>query len=70
MTTKDRIAEVNELRRRAERLLGWEPDASNAFSLPTLREFVREKSPKLYYLLGEAIRSGDHLFEDRERRVR
>lgn len=57
-------AESDNLRRRAETALGWEEGASNCFSLPTLREFVREKSPKLHYLLGEVIREGRHVLED------
>lgn len=55
--------EAEALRRRAEVVLGWKPGESNCFSLPTLREFVRLKSPKLYYLLGEVIRSGRYVKE-------
>jgi hypothetical protein len=56
--------EADNLRRRAEKVLGWEEGASNQFSLTALREFVRTKSPKLHYLLGEAIRSGRHILGD------
>lgn len=59
-------AEVcDELRRRAERVLGWEPGQSRSFSLPTLRSFVRELSPKLHYLIGEEIRTGRHIIGER-----
>jgi len=50
--------ECGELRKRAEKALGWEPGGSKSFSFPTLREFVRTKSPKLHYLMGLAITSG------------
>jgi hypothetical protein len=53
--------EVEELRRRAEKALGWEEGASKSFSFPTLREFIRTKSPKLHYLMGLAISSGKHV---------
>lgn len=55
--------EADNLRRRAEKVLGWEEGASNQFSLITLREFIRTKAPKLHYLLGECIRSGRHIEE-------
>lgn len=50
--------ECSELRKRAEKTLGWKEGESKSFSFPTLREFVRTKSPKLHYLMGLAITSG------------
>lgn len=58
------VTEADQLRRRAEKRLGWAEGASNCFSLPTLREFVRTASPKLYYLIGECVRSGRVIEED------
>jgi hypothetical protein len=58
-------AEAYNLRRRAEKLLGWKEGESNIFSLPTLRDIVRSRSPasKLYYLLSECIRTGRHIHD-------
>ena len=52
------LTECGELRRRAEKALGWAPGASKSFSFPTLREFVKAKSAKLHYLMGLAISAG------------
>lgn len=57
------MSEAEALRRRAEAVLGWKPGESNCFSLSTLREFIKLKSPKLWHMLGEVIRSGRHIGE-------
>jgi len=49
---------VDSLRRRAEELLGWKEGESTQFSLQTLREFVRPKSPKLADMMNSEIQSG------------
>jgi hypothetical protein len=56
--------EADNLRRRAEIVLGWEEGTSNQFSLITLRDLVRTKAPKLYYLMTKCIQSGWYIRED------
>jgi hypothetical protein len=47
--------EASTLRRRVEGALGWAEGDADRFDLPMLREMVREKSPKLHHLLGQAV---------------
>ena len=56
------MTRADELRLEAEKLLGWEEGKSRCFSFPTLREFIREKSPKLHRQMSEVIQEGGHLF--------
>jgi len=55
---------VNDLHERIAEVLGWSIADVRSFSLATLREMVREKSPKLHRQIGEVLASGAHLYED------
>jgi len=59
-----RSNEVDDLHRRIEECLGWKEGESRSFSLATLRELVREKSPKLHAWATEVIRRGSHIIGD------
>lgn len=43
--------------------LGWTVEETRGFSLATLREFVRVKSPKLAYLISLELESGRHILD-------
>lgn len=62
------MTHADELRLAAEKELGWEEGASNCFSLPTLRELIREKSPELHREMSLVIQLGEHLFEPIKKR--
>lgn len=49
---KERIAEV----------LKWDRKDVDRFSLPTLREMIREKDPELHQDISDLIERGQHLF--------
>lgn len=56
------IDPINGLRERIANVLGWTVEETNQFSLATLREMVREKSPKLAHLISDVIARGEHIF--------
>lgn len=49
---------MKNVRARAAKVLGWTELEVASFSLPTIREIVRERSPKLAADITEAIRAG------------
>lgn len=53
-------AKSDELRQRAETVLGWPEGGSNCFSLPALSAWVREKDPGLSKEINDHTARGLH----------
>jgi len=57
-----KVKTADEMRVRIEELMRWNPGASERFSLPTCRDFVRGRDPKFDQELALFIERGQHLF--------
>jgi len=66
-----REAEIDAIRERIAKAIGWTVEDTKSFSLPTLREFLRMHDAALYEELGEIIRLEKHvLVEEAPKRRR
>jgi hypothetical protein len=63
---KNKIMTLEEIRDRIAKLLNWDREGVDRFSLPTLQSFVRGKDRDLDRELAETINSGRHLFVKEE----
>lgn len=50
---------------RAAKALGWSEQDAMSFSLPSLRELVRDKDKTLAQDISECLRTGAHIVSDR-----
>lgn len=62
------VYNTDSLYERAAEKLGWSVRDARSFSLPMLREIVKEKSPKLAHEIDMAIAAGSHIYEKPVRR--